>query len=203
MTLVVHVSGELPELWSSLDVLEGDPSPVLYLLYCHDFVLLGDPDGALPDGISISHLEHADDMVIISTSLRGLQHHLDHLKAWCGRNFMTINATKSKYMIFGPLPLSLPLPVLGRKHLDFVDTFTYIGCTFFTTSRNIFAEHYKRKAAMAARIANTILSLSKHVRAIPIMTGKTILRVCGPTSYLHVDNSTLALLEAVQYTFLR
>ncbi|KIJ53188.1 hypothetical protein M422DRAFT_242320 [Sphaerobolus stellatus SS14] len=146
MSFVVHANGELSELfWSSLGVLQGDPSsPVLYLLYCHDFVLLGDPNDALLDGIPISHLEHADGMVIISTPLRGLQRHLDHVTAWCGRNFMTINATKSK------------------KHIEFVDTFTYIGCIFSTTSRNIFAEHYKRKSATITRIANTILSLSKH-----------------------------------------
>ncbi|KIJ33094.1 hypothetical protein M422DRAFT_783244 [Sphaerobolus stellatus SS14] len=132
MSFVVHANAELSELFSSsLSVLQEDlSSPVLYLLYCHDFILLGDPDDALLNGYAISHLKHANNMVIISTFLRGLQRYLDYLTAWCGRNFMTINAMKSKYNIFGPLPSPLPLPILENIALCKETRHCYACCQY-------------------------------------------------------------------------
>ncbi|KIJ43140.1 hypothetical protein M422DRAFT_170343 [Sphaerobolus stellatus SS14] len=196
---------------SSLGVLQGDPSsPVLYLISCHNFRLPPDIDDLTLDGHTISHLEHADDMVIISSSFEGLQRHLDHLTMWCDRNFMTISNTKSKYMIFGMPPDPLPLPILGGKHILFVNSFTYIGCTFSTTSHNVLAEHYRTKAKTATRVANTILSMTKHVGFLPMQEARELYMgrvdphlTFGAEVAIDTDKTATAWLEKVQIRFLR
>ena len=71
--------------------------------------------------------------------------HLD----WCARNFLTIGLPKSKGMIFGPIPRVLPTLVVGDEHQEFVDEFKYVGVTFKSTHRFVFARHYINKASKA------------------------------------------------------
>ncbi|KAF5349055.1 hypothetical protein D9758_012687 [Tetrapyrgos nigripes] len=65
-----------------------------------DDMMLGDS--------AVSHLKHADDMVIISHSPSGLQWHLDKLQSWCYDNFLSINPSKSQIMMFSDLHSMLP-----------------------------------------------------------------------------------------------
>jgi hypothetical protein len=109
-------------------VLIGDPaSPTLWNLYLLDFALAIDADDLCPNGVTISHLEHADDMFIIFTSAAGLQRHLNHFLTWCNDNFMGVNALKSPVMIFGPLPSLVPVFWLGESPVDVVQEHTYVG----------------------------------------------------------------------------
>ncbi|KAF5349818.1 hypothetical protein D9758_010233 [Tetrapyrgos nigripes] len=62
-------------------VLMGDPaSPLLWNLYLSTFSLNPDSDDCILNGTQISHLEHANNMVIISHTSYGLQKHLNELQ---------------------------------------------------------------------------------------------------------------------------
>jgi hypothetical protein len=49
-------------------------------------------------GRIISHLEHADDILLMSTSLNAQQFYLDNLLTWC--NILMVNKIKTMVMIF-------------------------------------------------------------------------------------------------------
>lgn len=155
MQYAVRANGELSEQFHALcGVLMGDPcSPTLWNLFLADFTLPGDVDDAHLLTRAISHLEHADDMVIISTSPFGLQRHLGALASWCRANRLIVNGDKSKVMVFGPV-----IPGLGQLHLNgdfipFVDTHRYVGITFRSSEGDVFKEHASVKADAAAGAA--------------------------------------------------
>lgn len=114
-----------------------------------DFVISMDPDDVILGGASASNLEHADDILLMSYSARGLQTQLNVVLLWCSMNFMCINAVKSFIAIFGTLPSTLPIFTLGDNMVDVVEKITYVGITFQTTHPNIFASHYCTKASKA------------------------------------------------------
>ncbi|KIJ48064.1 hypothetical protein M422DRAFT_45508 [Sphaerobolus stellatus SS14] len=177
---------------------------MLYLIYCSDFTLPPDPNDVFLADTTISHLEHADNIVILSFSDSGLQRHLRHLTAWRGCSFMTINATKSKYMIFGVLPNPLPLPILAGRYIEFIDTFTYLGCTFSSLSHDIFDYPYYKKAATATRVVNTVRSMSRHVGYLPVHEGQILYTsrvdphlISGAEVVINVVKTVLQCLEMV------
>lgn len=49
----------------------------------------------------IPHLEHADDLVLLSTTIAGLQRKLDRLGQWAGDNLMVTSVQKACVMAFG------------------------------------------------------------------------------------------------------
>jgi hypothetical protein len=69
-------------------------------------------------GIRISLLAQADDLLIVSLSIRGLQVKLSTLEQWCARNFILVNLVKTIILIFGTT-VFLPLPLfhLGTTRL--------------------------------------------------------------------------------------
>ncbi|KAF5364461.1 hypothetical protein D9758_010702 [Tetrapyrgos nigripes] len=87
-------------------VLMGDPaSPMLWNLYLSTFSLPNHPDNMVINGTCISHLEHANNMVIISTLASGLQRHINELQHWCYDNFLSLSPSKLEVMIFGNMCL--------------------------------------------------------------------------------------------------
>jgi hypothetical protein len=71
----VRLGEEISEPFKALiGILIGDPaSPTLWNLYMSDFVMSMDPDDVILSGASASNLEHADDILLMSYSARGLQ----------------------------------------------------------------------------------------------------------------------------------
>ncbi|TFY78660.1 hypothetical protein EWM64_g5349, partial [Hericium alpestre] len=91
-------------------ILAGDSaSPMFWLLFMSDLLLPDNPADISLDGVSMSHLEQADDIVLFSTCPMALQRKLDALARWCGLNFLVINLCKSIGMLFGRLPSQLPM----------------------------------------------------------------------------------------------
>jgi hypothetical protein len=147
----VRLGEEISEPFKALiGILIGDPaSPTLWNLYMSDFVMSMDLDDVILSGASASNLEHADDILLMSYSARGLQTKLNVVLLWCSMNFMRINAAKSFIAIFGTLPSTLPIFTLGDNMVDVVEKITYVGITFQMTHPNIFASHYCTKASKA------------------------------------------------------
>ncbi|KAF9026286.1 hypothetical protein BDZ89DRAFT_1134863 [Hymenopellis radicata] len=151
----------------------------------------------------ISHLEHADDIVIISHSLTGLQSHLNDFADWCRTNFLELTAKKSSVMIFGAFNKSMRHLTFDADSIPFHRTEKYVGLTFTSTLRNIFGEHYRNKADVAQACAHGGL-FGHHLGRgnIPIQTAVQLYAVPVDCHLIHgtdvcpdVDDASLQLLE--------
>jgi hypothetical protein len=195
---------------SLLGVLFGDPaSPTLWNLYLSDFALAVDADDLCLGAVFISHLEHADDVFIVSTSAAGLQWHLNALFNWCNDNFMSVNALKLAVIIFGPLPSFVPVFWLGKSPVKVVQEHTYVGVTFCSMHQNILSTHYKNKATAVHQCGHAIIAVESLISSLPPKEGQILYSACvdphlisGCEVVLDVDLSSLKLLCDVQHKFL-
>jgi hypothetical protein len=97
---------------STIGVKQGCPlSPTLFGIYIdelesflHDHIQ--DDDGCHLHQVLISILLFIDDVVLLASSLRGLQRQLDALALFCDLRQLTINLGKTKVMIFNGLKKS-------------------------------------------------------------------------------------------------
>ncbi|KAF9052206.1 hypothetical protein BDZ89DRAFT_1056548 [Hymenopellis radicata] len=94
-------------------------------------------------GRAISHLAHADDMVIVSRSWRGLRRHLCRLEVWYKANML--DGSKSH----------LEQLFLGGMAIPYASSHKYVGVHFWLTTRNIFADHCEAKADAAHAASRT------------------------------------------------
>ena len=79
-------------------------------------------------------LLYADDIVIMSETEEGLKHGLFLLKNYCDRWKLTVNATKTKVMIFmkgGRVNRNIRF-IYKENVLEIVSKFTYLGIVFTT-----------------------------------------------------------------------
>ncbi|KAJ7262722.1 hypothetical protein B0H12DRAFT_1270026 [Mycena haematopus] len=125
----------------------------------------------------MSHLEHADDMAI---------QHLDTFAHWCADNMLQANAAKSWVMI--------PIFRLNGKPINYRDHCRYVGITFQSTTRDIFASHYTNKASTARGTGHSVLGIETYIGDLPPKEG----RLLGADIIVDVNDSGLALLEKVQ-----
>ncbi|KAF5328018.1 hypothetical protein D9758_018019 [Tetrapyrgos nigripes] len=169
MKYVVESNSECSTSFKAcMGVLMGDPaSPTLWLLYTHDFALEEHLDDISLMAMVISHLEYADDVVLISSSCHGLQFHLDTFAKWCSENALVVNRLKSWAMVFGPLIGQLPILTLAGEIFQYTKQHTYVGITFCSTECNIFAAHFSHIATEAWKNANAVLSIESVVGSLP------------------------------------
>lgn len=195
---------------SFIGILAGDPaSPQLWNMFLADFAPPTHPADILLNSQPISHLEQADDIVLFSTSPIALQIKLTSLSGWCSFNFMLINYKKTYTIVFG---LKTPRPSLSiDSHiLSYVTEYVYVGVTFSSSTKNIFSQHYKVKAAKARAIANTTLGLESYVGVIPPMHARQLYmaRIDPHLTFaceavVDTDKRLVKTLEDVQHLFLR
>ncbi|KAJ7022997.1 hypothetical protein C8F04DRAFT_932021, partial [Mycena alexandri] len=184
--------------------------PTFWDLFFADFKLHPDPDDALLLNIVMSHLEHADDMAIVSYSSEGLRRHLTTFAHWCGNNFLEANASKSWVMVFGAMPRPLPSFTLNGRAIRYTDCFCYVGLTFQSTNANIFASHYTHKATKARRTGFTVLGVESYIGTLPPKEGRLLYMACidahlvsGADVVIDSNPKSVELLEKVQTAFLR
>ncbi|KAJ7168282.1 hypothetical protein C8R43DRAFT_877166 [Mycena crocata] len=196
---------------SDIGVLIGDPvSSTFWDLFFADFKLHPDPDDVMLLQTVMSHLEHADDMAIVSYTPEGLQWHLDTFARWCGNNLLQANASKSWIMVFGPLPKILTPFYINGQLIGYTDCFCYVGLTFQSTHHNIFASHYTAKASTARRTVYSVLGIEVYIGDLPPKEGRLLYMACidphltsGADVIVDVDSESLMHLEKVQKAFLR
>lgn len=213
MEYVVRIGDKSSEPFKALiGILIGDPaSPTLWNLFMSDFDLPVDIDDVYLDGVNGSDLEHADDVLLLmSYSTRGLQAKIDAVFYWCAICFLIVNAIKSECAVFETLPRQLPVFWFGHKEVVIKDRFTYVGITFQSTHKNIFAAHYTEKAGKGRVISNAILGVESMTGSLPPLQGKKLYMarvdphlVGGCEVAIDVDPPQLLLLQDVQHTFLR
>ncbi|UYV73991.1 hypothetical protein LAZ67_11001742 [Cordylochernes scorpioides] len=86
-------------------VLQGEPlSPLLFILFMTDLIKMYDNSDLtsvyLPEFGDVHLLMYADDIAIIGESRINLQKKINMLKEYLGENYMTLNESKSKVMVF-------------------------------------------------------------------------------------------------------
>ncbi len=105
-------------------------SPLLFGLYIDALesriVALVGGNGLGLVGTVVKLLLYADDLVLMSKSLWGLQKQLDEFNVFCKEQDLTVNVKKTKVVIFGSRMNSSPLHYDG-SHVEEVASFRYLG----------------------------------------------------------------------------
>ena len=101
--------------------------------------LMNDVDemGVYLNGVKVSIIMYADDLVLISKTKHGLQLGMNALFEFCSANTLTVNTNKSKVMYVSKRkPASLPVIHYNNMSLRWVGSFRYLGVDFIgrTTS---------------------------------------------------------------------
>ena len=123
----VKANGEISH---SITTSTGSPqgcvlSPRLFSLYVED----------MPVSDSFTIIKYADDTVLLefltSNQPSSLQSEVNNLKQWCDDNSLSINASKTKEVVFSnkrsdPEP---PPITIGSHHIEQVESYKYLGTT--------------------------------------------------------------------------
>ncbi len=124
--------GLLETIPSNLGLKQGCPlSPLLFNLYINNFASyltdLGENNIMLGKE-KISHFFYADDLVILAESKEKLQTKLDQLAKFAKDKDLTVNADKSKVMIFNRAGRRIIQPfTINGEDIEVVQSFTYLG----------------------------------------------------------------------------
>lgn len=140
-------------------ILQGDTlSPLLFNVFIadfEDFLRSHGVSGLNIDGITdLVSLFYADDLVLLSYSVHGLQKMLNLLYKYCEIYSLCVNVEKSKVVVFrkkGRLPGYCNFKY-GNENLEIVSNFTYLGIKFSSSGLfHVTSEHayFKGKAATA------------------------------------------------------
>ena len=121
----------------------GNASGFLFRKYISDLGnFLNDKFGVCLGDIVISHLLWADDLILFSDSLIGIQKQLDGLYQFCSKNRMIVNELKTKLMVFGN-GVKGDI-IFNGKLLKWVEKYKYLGNivnSIKTISGDIFKEN--------------------------------------------------------------
>ncbi|PBK98450.1 hypothetical protein ARMGADRAFT_920169 [Armillaria gallica] len=214
MEYVVKVGKSCSDTFtSSVGVLAGDSlSPTLWNIYFSDFTVPDHPDDVVWEGVHISHVEHADDVALMSFSPEGLQHALDHLNGWCRRNFMAISVPKTHlWTSMALIPESIPRLHVAGQPLSYVTEYNFVGIRFDSACPYMYDKHYKVKATQARLTKDAIFSrVENRVGSLPVKEGLMLYTakvdphlIAGCEIALDIDLSVSEELRQVSLTFLR
>ena len=131
-------------------------SPLLFIIFINDIIeFLQDEDCCAPlvAGQPIHALLFADDVVLCSQTIDGLQHLLDRLKSYCAKWNLEVNKEKTKIVVFkkGTKAAKAERWNYSQYNLETVREFKYLGITF--SSNGLWKKHIKegvRKARTGA-----------------------------------------------------
>ncbi|KAJ7580859.1 hypothetical protein C8J56DRAFT_720750, partial [Mycena floridula] len=133
--------------------------PVLWNIFMGDVEMPPDMDDFKFGMIVISIMAQADDLLLASLSVRGLQRKLDRLAHWCSVNFVDINLVKSVIIVLGRLVFPPPRLLLSGSHLSVKSEEVYVGITIQTGILNPFQKHYSMKASAARYAGDRIMAI--------------------------------------------
>ncbi len=121
----------------TLGIKQGDPiSPTLFNIFIDDLaseILSANNDHPNLSGNLIPLLMYADDIVLLSESIEGLQSSLNTLNHYTSRWKLRINLKKTKVMIFENKRSLAPIFLLGRNIVEVVEKYKYLGIIFYYT----------------------------------------------------------------------
>lgn len=175
MTYIIRSGGMYSDPFNSdIGVLIGDPaSPIMWNLFFADFLLPPHADDIRLAGQLLAHLEHADDVIIFSTSPEGLQAHLKALSDWAALSFVTVNVDKTWALLTGGATAHDIFLHLDKRKVSFTKNAKYVGMHITSTNARIFRSHYSeqaKKARLAAGLVYAVEGLTGALRADMVKT---------------------------------
>ncbi len=155
----VRSNNEMSESFSSnIGVRQGCIlSPFLFSFFINEFATLVEQNGTHgiqlhPDVIQLFLLLFADDIVLFSHSIVGLQHQIYELETYCEESGLTVNMDKTKVMVFkngGNLAKSEKWYYQG-KALATTSLYKYLGVYF--SSNLSWSAHTNQASVQAKKI---------------------------------------------------
>lgn len=139
-------------------------SPILYSLFVEDLELYlqGSPENCLTlHDLTIIILLYADDMAILAETPEALQHNFDLLKQYCDKWGLSVNADKTKVMIFRRRKQNRANErwYYNGTKLEVVSEFNYLGTVFSSTGS--FNKNQSMLTGKALKAMNLLLSKIK------------------------------------------
>ena len=157
---------------STLGILQGEiTSPLFFSFFVRDLEdnLSEEAIGISVFDVLIKLLMYADDMVLFSETKEGLQEGLNNLHDYCSAWGLTLNATKTKVVVFrkgGRLSRNCVFEY-GRKNIEIVSYFKYLGIYFSTSGSFSYGIQELVKSARRA-----LFCLKKCISNNPEITAK-------------------------------
>ena len=155
---------------TKVGVKQGDNlSPNLFKIFINDLpdYLEKSPDPVLVNSKPVHCLLYADDIVIFSSSEKGLQCKLDQLNNYCKDWCMKINLKKTKVMIFNKAGRHIKHNFYFNDMLiDCVQHCKYLGITFSASGSFSFAQKELYNKALKAyyKLRKDFLSLNPNIK---------------------------------------
>ena len=147
---------------SDIGVRQGDVlSPMLFNLYVNDInECLNDPlcDLITLNDVLIKCLMYADDIVLLSSSQRGIQKQLNILDKYCEEWQLNLNVSKTKIMIIAKNKITAKL-VYRDTQLEQMDSFPYLGVLFNSN----FKDNLNRLSNKAQRAMYKLGNYNSHI----------------------------------------
>ena len=123
----------------------GNASGFLFRKYISDLgEYLSKKVGVCIGETIISHLLWADDLILFSDSLSGIQRQLDGLYDFCSKNRMIVNELKTKLMVFGNGKRDNIK--FNGKSLEWVDQYKYLG-NLINSTKSLSSDIFRKNAS--------------------------------------------------------
>lgn len=137
-----------------LGVKQGDNlSPTLFNVFINDLpnYLENSCDPIILNGKSINCLMYADDIILLSTTAKGLQTKLDILEKYCKDWCLILNPNKTKILIFNKAGRHIHNDFKYKEfRLECVQQYKYLGVHFSASGSFSFAQNELYKKALKA-----------------------------------------------------
>ena len=157
-----HINSEF--FTCNIGVRQGENlSPILFALFLNDFAdFLNNHFTGLPlvtqllesqgfeTYVKLFTLLYADDTIMLADSAEELQNALEALKLYCDKWSLTVNAQKTKIVIFSRGKVrKFPKFYYDQTEIEVTDDYVYLGCTFnfnnkFNKARKAQVTHARR-----------------------------------------------------------
>lgn len=164
--------GSISEFFdSNVGLLQGEIiSPLLFSLFINDLeiYLHENPNATISlDQLSLYLLLFADDAVIFSETVEGLQTSLDSLESYCKKWNLQVNINKTKIMVFrkgGNLRQNEKWTYAGED-IEIVNNFNYLGIVL--SSGGSFVKATNTLVGKALKAMHALLSITKEMQ-VPV-----------------------------------
>ena len=150
-------------------------SPTLFNIFINDLIKLCDQtanDSPDLDGVRVSCLLYADDLVLISRSKNGLQNLLNTLDDFCTNWFMKVNLKKTKCLIFAQRRLVNITFKLGGFVVENCEHYVFLG-----TVINWNGSFKKAMVGLAKKASGASFSLTNNILKFKACTFPIILKL--------------------------
>jgi len=184
-------------------------SPLLFRLYIDALesriIALAGDNGPDLAGTAVKLLFYADDLVLMSKLLRGLQKQLDELSAFCKERDLTVNVKKTKVVVFGSRVNSSPVHYDGSP-VEEVASFHYLGIKLHrsgslkTAVEHLAAAGQKAVFALKRRCADLKIN---DLAIVCQLFDALVKLVLSYGCELWVDEPATKSLEAIHRSFLK